>query len=594
MTDTSSQTEGRSEGNESAAVWQAARDRLDGLPAGGLNIAYEAVDRHVVHGNGSRVAIRWLPKRGDAVDLTYEGLRERTSRFANVLDLLDVHRVATLTGRIPALYCAVLGTLKAGGVYTPLFSAFGPDPIAMRMNLGSIEVLVTTAVLYRRKVAPIVGDLPSLRFILLADGGAEDVDADLAGDVRVLDLDPLMEEVSGEYEIGPTDPNQRALLHFTSGTTGRPKGAVHVHEAVVAHAATGRTVLGLEPGDVFWCTADPGWVTGTSYGIISPLVNGATNIVDEAEFDTERWYRTLQEQRVEIFYTAPTALRMMQRVGTELREQFDLSSLRLVASVGEPLDPESVLWAQRVFDVPILDNWWQTETGGIMIANVADAPVKPGSMGRPLPGVAAGLLRCDDDGDLVLDSDGEPIEITAADEVGELALRSGWPSMFRAYLNDDARYHAAFVGPWYRSGDLARRDDDGYYWFVGRNNDVIKSAGHLIGPFEVESALTEHPAIVEAGVIGKPDETIGAIVKAFVVLRSGVEADDELRREVMGHARKRLGAAVAPREIEFVDTLPHTRSGKIMRRLLKARELGLDEGDTSTLERAETAERVES
>ncbi len=567
-----------------SSPWDEARNRLDGLPNGrGLNIAHEALDRHVVHGRGDHVAIRWLPRNGDAVSFTYQDLVDRTNRFANALDSLGHHAehgVATLAGRIPDLYVAALGTLKSRGVYTPLFSAFGPDPISMRLNLGRIGVLVTTATQYRRKVAAIRPDLPFLQHVLISGDGAEDFD-----DPTVLDLNQLLEQAPNLYEISPTDPEDRALLHFTSGTTGTPKGALHVHQAVEAHAETGRLALDLRGGDSFWCTADPGWVTGTSYGIISPLVNGVTSIVDEADFDAERWYRTLQDQRISVFYTAPTALRMLQRAGADLAESFELSALRLVASVGEPLDPESVIWAQRVFDVPVLDNWWQTETGGIMISNLKDRLVKPGSMGKPLPGITAGLLKCDDHGELEVGPDGDPVEITEADEVGELALEAGWPSMFRGYLDNDERYRACFAGRWYHSGDLARRDSDGYYWFVGRNDDVIKSAGHLIGPFEVESALTEHPAVVEAGVIGKPDERVGNIVKAFVVLAKDFSASEELRRDLIGHARRRLGAAVAPREIEFSASLPHTRSGKIMRRLLRARELNLDEGDTSTLER---------
>jgi acetyl-CoA synthetase len=307
-------------------------------------------------------------------------------------------------------------------------------------------------------------------------------------------------------------------------------------------------------------------------------------IVDEADFDAERWYRTIQDNRVNVLYTAPTAIRMLQRSADVRPGDFDLSSLRLVASVGEPLDRESVVWAQDAFGVPVLDNWWQTETGGIMIANFRTELVKPGSMGRPLPGITAGLLQIDGEGDLVTDAGGRPVEIAEPDQVGELALRPGWPSMFRGYLDQEERYRRSFVGDWYRSGDLARRDADGYYWFVGRNNDLIKSAGHLIGPFEVESALTEHPAVIEAAAIGKPHPTAGEIVKAFVVLASGYEPTEELRRELVALARSRLGAAVAPREIDFVTDVPHTRSGKIMRRLLKARELGLDEGDLSTLE----------
>jgi acetyl-CoA synthetase len=374
-----------------------------------------------------------------------------------------------------------------------------------------------------------------------------------------------------------------ALLHFTSGTTGTPKGAVHVHDAIVAHHATGEIALDLHPDDVFWCTADPGWVTGTSYGIVAPLAHGVTSVVDEAEFDAERWYGILERERVSVWYTAPTAVRMLMRTGGELAREFDLSRLRFVASVGEPLNPEAVTWGTQWLGTPIHDNWWQTETGGIMIGNLAATDVKPGSMGRPLPGIEAAVLERDERGNLVF-TNGEPKRLDRTGREGELVLRPGWPSMFRGYLNEPARYAKCFEAGWYRSGDLVRSDADGYFWFVGRADDVIKSAGHLIGPFEVESALMAHDAVAEAGVIGKPDPVAGEIVKAFVVLRAGCEPSDELRRELLGFGRARLGAAVAPREIDFVADLPKTRSGKIMRRLLKARELGLAEGDLSTLE----------
>ncbi len=372
-----------------------------------------------------------------------------------------------------------------------------------------------------------------------------------------------------------TEAEDPALLHFTSGTTGRPKGAIHVHGAVVVHHMTGKYVLDLHPDDIFWCTADPGWVTGTSYGIIAPLTNGVTMIVDEAEFDADRWYRILQEEKVTVWYTAPTAIRMLMRAGAELARRYDLSALRFAASVGEPLNPEAVVWSAETLGRPFHDNWWQTETGGIMIANYAAMDVKPGSMGRPLPGVEAAILRRQESG---------VEEINAPMQVGELALKAGWPAMFRAYLNEPERYAKCFVGEWYLTGDLAMRDEEGYYWFVGRADDVIKSAGHLIGPFEVETALMEHPAVAEAAVIGKPDPTMGEIVKAFVALKPGFAPDETLRKELLGHGRKRLGAAVAPKEIDFRPSLPRTRSGKIMRRLLKARELGLPEGDISTLE----------
>ncbi len=561
--------------------WAQARGELAGLPEGGLNIAYEAVDRQADGELGSSVALRFIGKRGEVLELTYFELKLETSRFANLLDALGVgrgERVFALAGRIPELYTAALGTLKHGSVFSPLFSAFGPEPIEQRLRLGDARVLVTTTTLYRRRVAGLRERLPGLEHVLLV--GDHDEIAKLDG---VHDLRALMQAADDGYEVAPTDAEDMALLHFTSGTTGTPKGAIHVHGAVVAHRATGRMVLDLHPGDVFWCTADPGWVTGTSYGIIAPLAVGATCIVDEAELQADRWYAILRDQGVNVWYTAPTALRMLMRIGAEVAHEYDLSSLRFIASVGEPLNPEVVVWGQEAYGMPIHDNWWQTETGGIMIANYRSMKIRPGSMGRPLPGIEAAVARRNEDDELVLAPDGE-VELADAGEEGELVLRPGWPSMFRGYLNDEERYRKCFVGGWYRSGDLVRRDADGYFWFVGRGDDVIKSAGHLIGPFEVESALLEHPAVAEAGVIGKPDPVAKMIVKAFVSLKPGSEASDWLRQELLAFARKRLGAAVAPREIEFVDSVPRNRSGKIMRRLLKARELGLPEGDISTLE----------
>jgi acetyl-CoA synthetase len=435
-------------------------------------------------------------------------------------------------------------------------------------------VLVTTPALYERKIAPLRDSLPALEHVLLAGAAGADARPGTHG------LNELLAGASDRFVIPPTDPEDPALLHFTSGTTGKPKGALHVHEAVVAHHVTGRFALDLHPDDVYWCTADPGWVTGTSYGIIAPLTNGVTSIVDEADFDVERWYGILERERVTVWYSAPTAIRMLMKAGLEPVRRRDLRSLRFLASVGEPLNPEAVVWSHEAFGRPFHDNWWQTETGGIMVANFAAMEVRPGSMGRPLPGIEAAIVRREEDGSVVVV--GEP------DVEGELALRPGWPSMFRAYWNDPERYAKCFRGGWYLTGDLARRDADGYFWFVGRADDVIKTSGHLIGPFEVESALLEHPAVAEAGVIGRPDPVAGAIVKAFVALKPGYEASEELSRTLLGHARKRLGAVVAPKEIAFRASLPKTRSGKIMRRLLRAEELGLPLGDTSTLEGSET------
>ncbi len=552
--------------------WDQARRELAGMGNGRLNIAFEALDKHMDTEAADRTAIRFLARDSESpADISYRELNERANRFASVLLNLGVkpgERVFGLSHRIPDLYAAVLGTLKHGCVFTPLFPAFGPDPVRQRVEIGEPAVLVTSERLYRRKVADWVRETPSVRHVLLIDQHDQIPEG-------TLDATALMDAASGDYPTRAMDPEAPALLHFTSGTTGKPKGAQHVHEAVVTHHMTGRYVLDMRPGDIYWCTADPGWVTGTSYGIIAPLTNGVTMVVDEAEFDAERWYRLIQNQKVAVWYTAPTAIRMLIKLGPEMPRAHDLSSLRFMASAGEPLNPEAVIWGREVLGLPFHDSWWQSETGGIMISNFAALEIRPGSMGKPIPGVEAAVARKTDDGIELIED---------ADETGELVLKKGWPSMFRGYLHQDEKYRSCFAGDWYLTGDLARRDADGYFWFIGRNDDVIKSSGHLIGPFEVEAVLLSHPAVAEVGVIGVPDQVAGETVKAFVSLKSEYQPDDALRRELMGLARKRLGPAVAPRHIEFRDELPRTRSGKIMRRLLRARELGLPEGDTSTLE----------
>lgn len=551
--------------------WAAARESLDGLPGGrGLNIAHEAVDRHAVGPRATHEAFRWLDRHGGRRTATYAELAAESSRFAHALRRLGVgrgDRLFTLLGRRPELYVAVLGALKNTSVVSPLFTSFGPEPIRQRLDRGDARVLVTSARLYRTKVAPVRDQLPSLDHVVLLDAERTDVEDD-RGVVR---FEELMADAPASFVIPPTDPEDMALLHFTSGTTGPPKGAVHVHGAVVAHHATAAWALDLHPGDVFWCTADPGWVTGTSYGIIAPLTHGVTSVVDAAEFDAERWYRILQDEAVTVWYTSPTALRMLMRAGVGLARQHDLSNLRFVASVGEALAPDIVSWGQEALGRPVHDNWWQTETGAIMIANLAGAEVRPGSMGRPLPGVDAAILRRGANGRAVVRG-GRAEVIDEPDDAGELALRPGWPSMFRGYLHDDDRYARCFAGGWYLTGDVARRDADGWFWFLGRADDVIVSAGHLIGPFEVESALLEHPAVAEVGVIGVPDPVAGEVVKAFVTTAATHEPSEELALELLGFARRRLGPAVAPRSIVFDPDLPKTSSGKIVRRLLRSRE----------------------
>ncbi|WP_026898255.1 acetate--CoA ligase [Daejeonella oryzae] len=537
----------------------------------GCNIAYQAIERHANGEIKDQVAIRCIQKDKTSKDFSYLELQNLSSRFANVLINLGIkkgERVFSLTGRIPELYISALGTLKTTAVFCPLYSVFGPEPIFQRLFKGDAKVLITTKILFEKKVKELLARLPSIQFILLTD---ENRDLDN----KVLSLTRLMQAADDTFVIPPTRREDPALLHFTSGTTGMPKGALHVHGAALMHYITGKYVLDLHQGDIFWCTADPGWVTGTSYGILAPLINGVTNIVDEEEFDALRWYSILEEQKVTVWYTAPTAIRRLMRIDFQPTEKYNLEHLRLICSVGEPLHADAVLWGQKTFGFPILDNWWQTETGGIMIANYPSMKVKPGSMGKPLPGVEAAIAEITEH-DIRL--------ITEPGQQGHLVLKKGWPSMFCGYLHDEERYKKCFRDNWYLSGDLARKDEDGYFWFVGRADDIIKTSGHMVGPFEVESVLMSHPAVAEAAVIGKPDSMIGELVKAFVVLKTGFPADDKLKLDIIGFARKKSGPAVAPKQLDFVTELPKTKSGKILRRLLKARELGLPEGDLSTLE----------
>ena len=553
-------------------TWENVASEFGGLPSGGLNIAHEAIDRHANGVLAGKNALLWLGQNGERKAYSFADMKIETAKFANVLKTLGIlkgERVFTLSSRIPELYISVIGILKNQNVVCPLFSQFGPEPILQRMQRGDAKVLLTTKKLYDKKVIPILDELPELRFVILLDG-------DEHYSKNVLSFSRLMNEASDTFEIPYTDPEDMSILHFTSGTTGMPKGVVHVHKAMYTHWMSGKYVLDLHFDDNYWCTADPGWVTGTSYGIITPWIHGVTNIVDEGEFDAARWYKTLQDEKVSVWYTAPTAIRRLMRIDSEPTKEYDLSHLRLIQSVGEPLNPEAVVWGEQKLNLPIHDNWWQTETGGIMIANLISQTIRPGSMGRPLPGIEAGIVHQNDDGTVT--------EVTEPNKEGDLALKVGFPSLFRAYLHNKEKYDKSFVGDWYISGDLAYKDKDGYYWFVGRADDIIKTSGHMVGPFEVESALMEHPAVAEAGVIGKPDEMIGQLVKAFVSLKAGYEPSEELKHELIGFGRKKLGSAVAPKEIEFQENLPKTRSGKIMRRLLKAREMGLPEGDTSTLE----------
>ncbi|MCP4604703.1 MAG: acetate--CoA ligase [Proteobacteria bacterium] len=557
-------------GTPAKSPWDVIEQELDWLPGGYLNKAYECIDRHALGPCRDKPALLWEGKEGETETYTFSELKEETDKFANVLTNLGIKhgdRVFLFMERVPELYIATFGTLKIGAVAGPLFSAFGPEPVKDRLLDSGSKVLVTQPSL-RRRIKGVISDLPDLEKIIVVNKHGRDPSPLVDGD---LSYETLMSEASTEFEIFETCMNDYSIMHYTSGTTGKPKGAVHRHYAIVQQYATGKWVLDLHEDDIYWCTADPGWVTGTSYGMLAPWSNGVTQLIHEGGFHAGTWYNLIQKYKVSVWYTAPTAIRMLMKAGDEVPRNYDLSSLRHINSVGEPLNPEAITWGRPVFNQAIHDNWWQTETGAILIANYAAMDVRPGSMGRPIPGIEAA----------VLDDNYDPLP---PDQDGKLAIRPGWPSMFQTYWRNSELYNSRFRKGWYLTGDQARVDKDGYYWFVGRADDVINTAGHLVGPFEVESVLLEHPSVVEAGVIGKPDPIAMEIVKAFVALKNGVEPTDELLKDIQRFTRKKLAAAVAPREIEFLRSLPKTRSGKIMRRLLKARELGLPEGDTSTLE----------
>jgi acetyl-CoA synthetase len=548
--------------------WDKVSLELDWFDSEHINIAHVAIDSHLKTSRRNKKALIWESKRGEGEEYTFQDLSRLSNKFANVLvkklGIQKGDRVFFFLERVPEIYIGILGTLKAGCVIGPLFSAFGPDAVKDRVADSGAKVLITSPSL-KKKIVEVIPELPALKNIIVVDRGEGKADP------KDLLYDEVMAEASESFDIFKTHKEDYAIMHYTSGTTGKPKGAVHVHGAIAGHYATAKYVLDLQEEDIYWCTADPGWVTGTSYGMFGPWSNGATQVVYEGGFSAKHWYSFLERKKVTIWYTAPTAIRMLMKAGNELPRQHCFDSLRHMYSVGEPLNPEAVVWGKEIFGIAFHDNWWQTETGSIMIANYPVQDIKPGSMGRPFPGIKAGIV------------DDNMKELTHGRE-GNLALRPGWPSMFRTYWKKDELYQSRFKNGWYITGDRARRDEEGYYWFVGRTDDVINTAGHLVGPFEVESVLIEHPAVAEAGVIGKPDPIAMEVVKAFVSLKDGHDPSDELRHDIQKFVMKRLSSAAAPREIEFISTLPKTRSGKIMRRLLKAKELGLPLGDTSTME----------
>jgi acetyl-CoA synthetase len=544
--------------------WEQVEKQFSWSTTGNVNAAYEAVDRHAESTRRDKIALYYSDDKRDE-KYTYQEMKEQSNRFGNVLRKLGINkgeRVFIFMPRTPELYFALLGSIKVGAVVGPLFEAFMETAVRDRLQDSEAIAIITTPALVSR--IP-VKDLPELKHIILVGDHVELSEGQV-------DFYKEMEEASDQLDIEWVDREDGLLIHYTSGSTGKPKGVFHAHNAMLQHYYTGRVVLDLQEEDVYWCTADPGWVTGTSYGIFGPWLNGATNVVRGGRFSPQDWYRTLEKYGVTVWYSAPTAFRMLMGAGDEVVKGFDLSALRHVLSVGEPLNPEVVRWGLKVYNQRIHDTWWMTETGGQLICNYPSMAIRPGSMGKPLPGVEASIL--DDAGNVL-----PPYRM------GNLAIKTPWPSMMRKIWNNPAKFEEYFrITGWYISGDSAYYDEDGYFWFQGRVDDVINTAGERVGPFEVESKLVEHPAVAEAGVIGKPDPMRGEIIKAFISLREGYTASDELKAEISKFVKEGLSAHAAPREIEFKDKLPKTRSGKIMRRVLKAWELNLPTGDLSTIE----------
>ncbi|NLJ07261.1 MAG: acetate--CoA ligase [Sphingobacteriales bacterium] len=550
--------------------WSIAEKELGYKKGDVINIGWYCSDRICQLGKAGKTALKWEGHAGQTKEYTYDDLRKVSNTIGHFLRGLGIQpedRVCLFMDKIPELYIGLLGILKIGAIAQPLFSAFGDESLFVRLENAETRAIITQKK-HAPKVKKILERLPNLEYIIIVDHDGKKA----LGEKEVaMNLDNM--EWIDSFEIHPTTAESPSLLHYTSGTTGLPKGVKHVHYSLISQYLTTKWVLDLQEDDIYWCTADPGWVTGTSYGIIGPFSMGVTQCVLDAGFSAENWYKFIEKYRITMWYSAPTAIRSLMKAGDEIVKQFDLSSLRHLASVGEPLNAEAVVWSERVFGKPFYDTYWQTETGSIMIANYPGMKVKPGSMGRPFPGITGGIV------------DTETYEeIKDINKPGLIAFRPGWPAMMRMYWKNEETYKKKFQNGWYIPGDRATLDSDGYFWFIGRDDDVINTGGHLVSPFEVESALLEHPSVAESAVVAKPDEVNMEVVKAFVTLKEGYQPSEELELDIMNFIRKKLSPLAMPQEIEYMDKLPKTRSGKIMRRLLRAQEWGEDIGDTSTLE----------
>jgi len=550
--------------------WSIAEKELDYKEGDVINIGYHCSDRICKSGKANKTALIWEGHSGSKKRYTFNDVRllsNKIGQFLRELGILNRKRVCLFMDKIPELYISFLGILKIGAIAQPLFSAFGDESLLVRLQDAETEAIITQRK-HLPKVRKIMDKMPYMKYVIV-------VDYDGKKPLKEKEIAFNMDEgeTIEEFEIFPSEKETPSVLHYTSGTTGQPKGVQHVHYSLISQYLTTKWVLDLQDDDIYWCTADPGWVTGTSYGIIGPWSLGITQCVLDGGFSADAWYKFIEKYKVTVWYSAPTAIRSLMKAGEEKVKKYDLSSLRYLASVGEPLNAEAVIWSEKVFGKSFHDTYWQTETGSIMLTNFPGMKIKPGSMGKPFPGITATVLDID-----------SYEEIKEPGKIGLIAFKPGWPAMMRTYWNNEETYKKKFKNGWYLAGDRSSVDKDGYFWFAGRDDDVINTGGHLVSPFEVESALLEHEAVAESAVVAKPDEVNMEVVKAFVSLKPGFEPNQDLELKIMNFIRKKLSPLAMPQEIEYVDSLPKTRSGKIMRRLLRAKEWGEEIGDTSTLE----------